>query len=212
VQDRDLETIDDPAASPGFFAPLQAELAARRPRGRVEVVPTVNYWESAYLDAAPLARGWLRQVDLARNPLFFDGTISAASYREWLTSNGVSYVALPHSEVSWVGSREAALVQQGLPYLTQVWANADWTLYEVAGGSAIVEAPAVLVDASAASVVFETTEPGEILVRLRWSRWLAVSGPGPACLAPAGDWITVRVTEPGRYQVTGSLTAAGPRC
>jgi hypothetical protein len=212
VQDRDLETIDDPAASPGFFAPLQAELASRQPRGRVEVVPTVNYWESAYLDAAPLARGWLRQVDLERNPLFFDGTISAASYREWLTGNGVSYVALPRSELSWVGRSEAALVQQGLPYLTEVWANEDWTLYEVTGGPAIVEPPAALVDASARAVVFEATGPGEVLVRVRWSRWLAVSGPGEACLASAGDWTTVRVSEPGRYEVAGSLTAAGPRC
>jgi hypothetical protein len=212
VLDRDLATIDDPASSRDFFAPLQAELARRHPPGRVEVVPTVNYWESAYLDAAPLARGWLRQVDLDRNPLFFDGTLDAGSYRAWLTDNAVSYVALPHTLVSWVGRREAALVQQGLPYLAQVWANEDWTLYEVMGGSTIVEEPAVLVETSAGAVVFEVIGPGEILVRVRWSRWLTISGPGHPCLAPADDWITVNVDEPGRYELTGSLTVPGPRC
>lgn len=212
VLDRDLATIDDPASSAGFFAPLQAELARRRPAGRVEVVPTVNYWESAHVDVAPLARGWLRQVDLERNRLFFDRTIDAGSYREWLIGNGVSHVALPHTRISWIGSREARLVQQGLPYLTRIWANEDWTLYEVMAGSGIVDEPAILVEASARAVVVQAAGPGEVLVRVRWSRWLAVAGPGDPCLAPAGDWITLRVSEPGRYVLTGSLTVPGARC
>jgi hypothetical protein len=212
VQERDLTTIDDPASAAAFFAPLQAELDRRRPPGRVEVVPTVNYWESAYLDGPPLARGWLRQVDLDRNRLFFDGTIDAESYRHWLLDNGVSYVALPHTEVSWVGGREADLVRQGLPYLRRVWANQDWTLYEVAEATPIVGAPGTLVAASAGAFTFESDQPGELLLRVRWSRWLAVSGPAGACLAPAGGWTAVRIAEPGRYRVTAALTATGPRC
>jgi hypothetical protein len=212
VLDRDLATIDDPAASPGFFAPLQAELARREPAGRIEVVPTVNYWESAHVDAAPLARGWLRQTDLRWNPLFFDGALDAESYRRWLADNGVSYVALPGTEVSWVGSREAALIRQGLPYLTAVWRHDNWTLYEVAGATGIIQGPARLVEASASGLAFEATGAGEILVRVRWSRWLAVAGPGGPCLVRAGDWVAVRVTEPGRYRVTGSLIDPGRLC
>ena len=40
---------------------------------RIEVPPTANHWESAYL--APkfeLARGWLRQLDTTRDDLFYD--------------------------------------------------------------------------------------------------------------------------------------------
>ena len=207
----DLAGRGDPTAYPGYFAPLRAELA-RRPPGRVEVVPTEFYWESAHLGAVPLARGWLRQVDLGRNPLFFDGTLDAASYQRWLAGNGVSYVALANAEVSWVGRREAELIRPGLPYLTPVWQNQDWTLYEVDGAPAVVAGPGRLVAYRPDAVVLEAATAGELLVRIRWSRWLAVTGPGAACLAPAGDWIEVRVALPGEYRVTGSLTGAGPRC
>ena len=40
---------------------------------RIEVPPTANHWESAYL--APkfeLARGWLRQLDTTRDDIFYD--------------------------------------------------------------------------------------------------------------------------------------------
>jgi hypothetical protein len=206
VLDADLARAGEPAASAGYFAPLRAELSRRAPAGRVEVVPTVNYWESAHLGDVPLARGWLRQVDLDRNRLFFDGTLDADSYREWLVDNGVSHVALAGAELSWVGAREGELVRGGLPYLTPVWESPDWTLYEVAGDPGIAD-----VAATAGAVVVRADAAGEILVRVRWSRWLAV--PGEACLAEAdGGWTTVRVDGPGDYRIGGSVVAAGPRC
>jgi hypothetical protein len=210
VLDTDLARAGDPTASRDYFAPLRDELARRAPAGRVEVVPTADYWESAYLGDRWLARGWLRQVDLDRNRLFFDGTLDAASYQEWLTANGVSYVALADAELSWVGQREGELVRGGLPYLTPVWDSPDWTLYEVAGDPGIV-AGAAVVEAGADAVVVRADRAGEILVRVRWSRWLAVSG--EACLAEAeGGWTVVRVAGPGEYRVGGSVTGAGPRC
>jgi hypothetical protein len=205
----DLAGAGDPAASPAHFASLRAELD-RREAGRVEVVPTEHYWESAHLDF--LARGWLRQVDLDRNRLFFDGSLDPESYRLWLVDNGVSHVAVPAGPVSWVGGTEAELIEAGLPYLTVVWSDPDWTLYEVAGRPAVVEGPARLAGVEPDRLVVEAGGPGEILVRLRWSRWLAVSGPAPACLEPAGAWITVRLTGPGTYRLTGSVLAPGPRC
>lgn len=206
---RDLRSGDDPAASREFFAPLRERLDAAT---RVEVVPTEHYWESAYVDAVPLARGWLRQADTGRNPLFFDGLLDAESYRNWLHDNAVSHVAIADSPLSWVGGQEAELIRQGLPYLTLVWAGGHWRLYEVDGSAPLVTGPAVLREAAADRTVFEATAAGEVLVRVRWSRWLAVDGPGGACLAPAGEWVTVRVSEPGRYALTGSVTDAGPRC
>jgi hypothetical protein len=212
VLSQDLASAGDPTASPAYFAPLRAELAGRAPPARVEVVPTANYGDSAYLDPVPLARGWLRQIDLSQNRLFFDQTIDAGSYRRWLADHGVSYVALPHAEVSWVGEGEAELIRSGLPYLVPIWETGDWTLYRVAGATALVSGPAAVTGSTADAVVVEVDRPGELLLRVRWSRWLAVSGPGDACLAAAGRWTALRVSEPGRYQVTGSLTGAGPRC
>ncbi|MEQ4302189.1 hypothetical protein ABNF97_12485 [Plantactinospora sp. B6F1] len=232
----DLRAAGDPTASRSYFAPLLAELA-RRPPGRVEVIPTANYWEAAYVpEAAPLARGWLRQADQAHNRLFLDGSVDAESYGHWLRHNGVRYVALAGAEPSWVGRREAELVRGGLPYLTPVWRHPDWTLYAVAGSPSIVEAigsppvtpgggdppdgaegpvpgtPGVeLVRATSAELTVDVPAAGETLLRLRWSRWLRVEGPD-ACLAPYGDWTVLRVARAGRYSISGALAGAGPRC
>jgi hypothetical protein len=194
----DLRDAGNPTASRSYFAPLVAELDRRAPAGRVEVPPTRDYWEAAYV--GPLARGWLRQLDLARNPLFFDGRLTAGEYRDWLVDNGVSHVALPDAEPSWVGRREAELVRAGLPYLTEVWRDRHWVLYEVAGAPTIVVG-ARLVAATPAAVTFEADGPGEVLVRVRHLRWLRVGG--RASLAPApGGWTVVRVPAAGRYTLT----------
>src|SRR6185312_15707225 len=76
----DVADAGSPSAYESYFAPLRTELDRRavldgQPVGRIEVPPTRDYWEAAY--ATPLARGWLRQVDLASNGLFFAGTLTA---------------------------------------------------------------------------------------------------------------------------------------
>jgi hypothetical protein len=225
----DLRAAGDPVASPAYVRPLLDELARRRPVGRVEVVPTRNYWEAAYVPSTvPLARGWLRQADIDRHPLFFDGTVDAASYHAWLSRNGVSLVALSDTEPSWVGRREADLIRGGLPYLTPVWRGGAWTLYAVAGPPSLVDG-GTLVSSSERAVVVDVTAAGDALVRVRWSRWLTVEGPlgpvGPlgtagnravvrpgACLAPAGEWTALRADRGGRYRISASVTGAGPRC
>jgi hypothetical protein len=243
----DLADAGNPSASKSYFRPLLAELTRRGTSGRIEVVPTRDYWESAYVgDTMPLARGWLRQADLAYNGLFFDGSLSADRYRDWLWANGVSYVALPDATLSWFGRQEAGLIRGGLPYLTRVWSGGGCVLYRVTAGNAgpnpsIVEG-ARLVAAGADGVTVDvgalpsgTASPGaaaltgpggsapdtqaglaqpgqDVLVRVRYSRWLAVHGPAGACLARSGDWTVLRVHQPGRYRITGSLTNRGPAC
>jgi hypothetical protein len=202
----DLADVGNPTASRKYFRPLREELARRAPVGRIEVIPIRDYWEAAYLpDVAPLARGWLRQADLAYHPLFFDGSLTAERYHAWLRENGVSYVALADAEPSWVGDGEATLVRGGgLPYLRQVWRGAAWTLYQVAGDPSIVDG-ARLVSAGPAGVTLEVPEAGEVLVRVRFSRWLAVRGPAGAQLVRRGEWTVLRVSRPGQYTVTGAL-------
>ncbi|MDG4799476.1 hypothetical protein [Micromonospora sp. WMMD980] len=210
VVSADLRSADDPTADPAYFAPLRAELARRGLTGRVEVPPTRNYWEAARLGEVPLARGWLRQADIDRNPLFFTtvpgaaGTgvpLTAESYRAWLADNAVQYVAVPDAELSWVGRPEAELVTAGQPYLTEVWSDRHWRLYAVADPTPLVGAPGELVRQDGASVTFRTPTAGPVPVRVRHDRWLTVTG--GATLSPAGDWLTVTVPRPGAYTVTG---------
>jgi hypothetical protein len=204
----DLRSTNDPTSDRAFFDPLRAEVERRGLTGRVEVPPTRNYWESAHLGDVPLARGWLRQADIRYNPLFFTdvpgttGTgvsLTAASYRAWLADNAVQYVAVPETDLSWVGRAETALIDAGLPYLTPVWSTPRWRLYTVADPTPIVGAPATLVDQTAASLTFTAPRPGTILVRVRPSRWLTVTG--GAAIAPAGSWSRVTVPAAGTYRI-----------
>ena len=100
----DVRDIGNPTADPAYFRPLRDQLARLPLTGRVEIPPTRDYWEAAYMGDVPLARGWLRQVDIDRNPLFFTtvpgapGTgvpLTADTYREWLAGQSVQYVAVP---------------------------------------------------------------------------------------------------------------------
>ncbi|WBB76968.1 hypothetical protein O7602_06610 [Micromonospora sp. WMMD1128] len=205
----DVRSAGDPTADPAYFAPLRAELGRRGLTGRVEVPPTRNYWEAARLGEVPLARGWLRQADIDRNPLFFTtvpgapGTgvpLTADSYRAWLSDNAVQYVAVPDAELSWVGRPEAELVAAGQPYLTEVWSDRHWRLYAVAAPTPLVGAPGELVRQDGASVTFRASAPGRVPIRVRHDRWLTVTG--DATLSPDGDWLTVTVPRPGTYTLS----------
>ena len=58
---------------------------------RVEVVDTATHWPSTYLlPHVALARGWERQVDETRNPMFYGrAPLTAQSYRGFLDRNAV---------------------------------------------------------------------------------------------------------------------------
>ena len=79
-----------PAALNTDVAPLVDQLRADgADLGRVEVVPTRSHREAAALAPyVPLARGWNRQADVQRNPLFYDGQVTERTYRQWLQSVG----------------------------------------------------------------------------------------------------------------------------
>ncbi|MFG3684374.1 hypothetical protein ACGF5H_30205 [Micromonospora chalcea] len=205
----DLRSADDPTADPAYYTPLRAELARRGLTGRVEVPPTRNYWEAARMGEVPLARGWLRQADIDRNPLFFttvpgaDGTgipLTPVTYRDWLADNAVQYVAVPDAEFSWVGRSEAKLVELGQPYLTEVWSDRHWKLYAVADPTPIVGAPGKLVRQDGASITFRAPAPGPIPIRVRHDRWLTASD--SATVTRDGKWTTVTVPRAGTYTLT----------
>ncbi|HEX5541184.1 MAG TPA: hypothetical protein VFX60_06425 [Micromonospora sp.] len=205
----DVRSIGDAAGNRDYYTPLLTELRGRHLAGRVEIPPTQNYWEATYLDEVPLARGWLRQADIGRNPLFFEAVpgatgsgvpLTAESYRDWLAENAVQYVAVPDAQLSWVGRAEADLIEEGVPYLTLAWSNPHWRLYAVADPVPIVSEPAVLVEQNAASLTFDTLAASTVAVKVRYSRWLKVDG--GATLDRDGDWTVVRTPGPGRYRIS----------
>jgi hypothetical protein len=202
----DLYRAGSDQTSAAFYQPLVDELRRRAP-GRVEVVPLQDHWESAYVAAAvPLARGWLRQVDMDRNPLFYADQLDPAAYAAWLKSNAVSYVAVaPGSTPDRWARAEAALVAAGVPALRRVWNDGTWVLYAVTDPQPLVAPPATLVASDPGGVTFDAPAAGEVLVRVRWSRWLTLAG-GTGRVTPGPDgWTLVHIAGPGRYRLTSSL-------
>ncbi|MFD9033532.1 MFS transporter [Streptomyces sp. NPDC059567] len=157
-------------------APLINQLQVRgAEKARVEVVPASSHRESSALTPyINLARGWNRQADMERNPLFYDDTLNATNYQDWLDRWAVHYVVLPTGAPDSGAEREAELVADGLPYLKQVWSDANWRLYEVDDPAPLAEPPAKVRRAGANEVVIEVDSPGRVLIRVPYSPWLAL--------------------------------------
>ncbi|MEV4437548.1 MFS transporter [Streptomyces sp. NPDC049577] len=201
-------------------------------RGRVEVVPARSHREaSALAPYVNLARGWNRQADLKRNPLFYeDGKLTTDSYRTWLDRWAVHYVVLPTGEPDNAAVAEAALVSRGQPYLTQVWSDENWRLYAVKDPTPLAAPPAVVERADADELTITVQQPGPVLIRIPYSPWLglldqhgkAVQPPkaGPngeppvnldGCLTkevqqpkgdqPQDDWTLLHAPHAGTYRI-----------
>ncbi|WP_093904601.1 hypothetical protein [Streptomyces sp. cf386] len=177
------KTIDDiihaapEAAWARELAPLVNELQeVGAEKGRVEVVPARSHREAAAL--APyvnLARGWNRQADMERNPLFYDDTLNSANYHEWLKRWAVHYVVLPKDEPDPTGAmRERQLVQRGMPYLKQVWGDANWQLFKMIDPAPLAEPNAVVERAEQGEMTMRVSKPGRILIRIPYSPWLSI--------------------------------------
>ncbi len=205
------------ATVPALVAQLRDRGAAL---GRVEVVPTKSHVEAAEL--APhvmLARGWNRQADVSRNPLFYrNGPISPTRYHRWLRRWGVRYVVLPHAVLDYAGQREGALVRSGPPFLRQVWADESWSLYAVNDPLPVVSSPGRLRSWDSAGVTVQLPRAGEVKVRVAWSPWLSIVDDegrrltaarlDGSCLTPARGssghavaWVILDAHRPGLYRI-----------
>ena len=172
---------------------------------RVEAVPMLNHWESwGLVGAADLARGWNRQADVQRNPLFYEGELTEAAYHDWLQKWAVGYVAvptLPAGGLDYSARREAAIIATHPAWLRQVWQDSSWRLFKFTDAVALASPPAKVVQTDAAHVVLDVPATGVVILRVQWSPWLRVDGPGGACLARDGDWTQLVVTAPGRFTI-----------
>jgi hypothetical protein len=189
--------------------------------GRIEAVPTKNHQEAAAL--APyvnLARGWNRQADAERNPLFYsDAALTAASYRAWLDTWAVRFVVVSADPPDpAAAAKEQALVTGGLPYLHSVWSDRQWTLYRVDAPVPLADPPAVVAGFTAAGVDLRLPRAATVLVRIPYSPWLSlvdpkgkrISAARDGCLSaqlpsssgdPAGHWLVLHAPRAGTYRV-----------
>ncbi|PYC76802.1 hypothetical protein C7C46_21720 [Streptomyces tateyamensis] len=177
-------------------------------RGRVEVVPLASHWEASgvapYVD---LARGWNRQADVTRNPLFYtEAKLSPADYHAWLLRWGVGYVALSDDRPDDAAVDEAALVTAGQSWLAPLWRHGSWQLFRVTDAAPLADPPAVVREAGPAALTVEVPAPGPVRLLLPWSPWLGVQAgqrTGGGCLSQLGDWTQLYAPAPGTYTITG---------
>ncbi|GGX89769.1 MFS transporter [Streptomyces anandii] len=202
-----IKSVDDivhttPAASwARELAPLVNELQqVGAEKGRVEVVPARSHREaSALAPYVNLARGWNRQADMERNPLFYDDTLNSANYHEWLQRWAVHYVVLPKDDPDGDGGeRERALVRRGMPYLRQIWGDANWQLFQVTDPAPLAEPGAVVDRAEQGELTIEVRKAGRILIRIPYSPWLSlVDEKGKSLKAP-------QETEASKHRTEGA--------
>jgi hypothetical protein len=203
----------DPSAQRAYFTPLVAYLSRQPSPGRVEIPFTSAHWEAAYVaPQVPLARGWLRQLDVSDNALFYQSAaLNPASYHQWLRDNGVTWVALPDVPLDYSAVHEGALLQRGLPYLRLVWRNAHWRVWKVVDSPGLVSGPARLTSLGADHISLDASAPGTALLRVHYtSTWSVTSG--AACVRQQGDWTGIVIRQPGHIDLATSLVPNSTDC
>lgn len=199
--------------------PLIAELhKVRADKGRVEVVPLRSHWEAAGLSPhVNLARGWNRQADVERNPLFYDGTLSPATYKAWLERWSVYYVVLPTDEPDGAAVAEAKIVRSAPSWLRPVWRDENWQVFKVDGDvDPLADPPATVVEAGPAELTVSMPGPGSVVLRIPWSPVLGIAGAKDnrhGCLSADGDWTRLYVPAAGTYRIEGTYAdIRGTQC
>ena len=207
---RDIyKASSDPVAKASYFDPVREYMKLLPDQRRLEIPFTLGHWEGAEVASeVPLARGWLRQLDTGRNPIFYKGPLNELNYANWLSENAVRYVALPDAKPDKSAYQERALIESGLPYLRLRAKFEHWRIYEVtlptpmviSSGGANIE----LEQLGSDQVLLRVRKPGSALVRVRWTQyWLAKGG----CVERDGDWTRVTARRTGFLKL---VTRFGP--
>lgn len=204
-------SVDEPSTSEAYYAPLDDWLRNHAgDRVRIEIPETTNAWEAAYV--APeftLARGWLRQMDRARNDVFYARTPTPQRYVDWLHETGVKYVALPDAGAQQYSKAERDLIVSQPSFLRPVWSSEHWRVFEVRNATPLVSSEdggkASVVGLEPDSVAINVNAPGTFKVLVRPSAfWHLRAGSG--CVGTDGGWTLLRADAPGTYQLENSFS------
>jgi hypothetical protein len=206
-------SVGDPSTSREYFQPPAHWLRAHGGTGvRVEVPPTANHWESAYLATQfELARGWLRQLDTTRDDIFYDdeNQLTPAAYSHWLHRNAISYVALPDAPLDYSSVAERRLILNAPSYLDLRWSSPHWRIYAVRNPEPLVEpmgaAAAHTLWVGRQSFGLDVTRPGDFLVRVNFTPYWSISR-GAGCLLRHGEWTVAHASHPGILRVSADFS------
>jgi hypothetical protein len=209
-----VQSAGDGSTQASYYEPLADWLRDHGgKRARIEVPPTLNSWESAYL--APdfqLARGWLRQLDRTRSSIFYEDNLTNRRYREWLRRNGVRYVALADAPIHEFADDERKLILREPGYLEPRWVSEHWRVYEVDDPRPLVRgmygARAKLVSLTTDSFTLQVQSAGTFKVLVRGSPFWEMPRRHDGCVGKHGKWTTVRTYRPGRVRVEVSFSVA----
>lgn len=212
---RDLaRSAGDASTEAAYYNGLEDWLRAHGGKqARVEVPTTLNTWEAAYL--APefqLARGWLGQLDRARNGVFYEDGLTHERYHRWLQRNGVRYVALPDAPLQQDARPERRLINSEPAYLEPRWSSAHWRVFEVSDPRPLVRSDfgkARLLSLKPESFTMRVREPGTFTVLARPSPYWELTR-GKGCIGERGKWATVSAAQPGvlRAEIGFSMSGA----
>jgi hypothetical protein len=203
---------NDPSTQASYYTPLLRFVDSRPgPPSRIAIPQLRSQWESYYVAREhPTARGWLRQVDVKLNPLFYEGELTAERYRRWLEKNAVRWVAVPDAPIGYGGAKEVELIDRGVPYLTERARTGGWRVFEFAGaqpvvlpeGGAAIRATALRPD----QVDLEVERPGSAIVRVHFTPYWRLDAPG--CVERAGEWTRITARRRGKTRL---VTTFSPR-
>jgi hypothetical protein len=211
---RDLiRSTGDASTRAGYYHGLEDWLGAHGGKqARIEVPTTLNTWEAAYL--APefqLARGWLGQLDRARNSVFYEDRLTHPRYRRWLERNGVRYVALPDAPLQQAARPERRLIRSEPGYLQPRWSSPHWQVYEVADPRPLVRSEvgeARLLTLKPESFTLGVERPGTFTVLARPSPYWEINR-GKGCIGERGRWTTVSARRRGTVRAEVSFSMDG---
>ncbi len=203
----DLEDVGGPSATAAYYAPLEAFLARHdNPPARVEIPFTKQHWEAVYVARHfMLARGWERQLDRERNPIFYQSrrrSLDPEAYFDWLQAAGVRYVAVPDAPLDESARAEARAIASRPPYLDPVWRSQHWKVYAVRDATPLLSGPGRLLSVRPDSFTLQARRPGRFLVRLQFSPYWQLHREAGCVMRGPNGWTRLQITRPGRQQVT----------
>jgi hypothetical protein len=215
-----LASQNEPSADAAYYDPLIEYLETQKPElGRVEIPFTRSHFDAAEVAPHfPLARGWERQLDAKRDPLFYRGILSDFTYANWLAEHAVQLVALPDVKPDESSFRERGLIERDPPYLQLVQSLEHWRVYRVTlPHPMVIPAPGAVIRLDriqSDELDLDVRRPGSALLRVRWSPYWRAEG---ACVERDGDWTRFTAKRAGRVHMGMSFSPVraifrGRRC
>jgi hypothetical protein len=174
---------------------------------RVEAVPTSARWEALYLPerGIPLARGWFRQTDLARNRVLYTTKLSSARYDNWLDQWAVQYVLLAPFPLDDHGAAaEARLLRSGRSGLRVVWRRAGFTILSVADPAPLISGHvgAHLTAFGHARIAGTVRRGGSAVLKVHFSPYWKASGAATCVLRGRDGMSVIHFTRGGVFSLS----------